>query len=140
MVRRNCTWAAAAAALTLALAGCDRGATENPSAPGSPGTGNPRETAAPMAPDTPPGGPSGVKGSLPHPGSSGGDAVPGTTGRGTAEEGGRSQAPQPGAGLQGGLGRNAGMADSAASGASAPAGTATQGNTNRTQGSATGQR
>lgn len=139
MLVRTCTWAATAA-LAMTLAACNRGATDNPNASGSPGTGNPRETAAPSAPDTPPGGPSGVKGSLPHTGSSGGDAVPGATGRGTAEEGGRSQTPQPGSGLQGGLGRNAGMADSAASGASAPAGTATQGSTNRTPGGATGQR
>jgi hypothetical protein len=139
MLGRTCTWAAVAA-LSLALAGCDRGAKENPNAQGSPGTGNARETAAPGAPDTPPGGPSGVKGSLPHTGSSGGDTVPGTTGRGTAEEGGRSQTAQPGSGLQGGLGGNAGMAGSAASGASAPAGIATEGSTNRTPGGATGRR
>lgn len=88
-------------ALALALAGCDRGATGNPTAQGSPGTGNAREVAAPVASDTAAGGPTGVKGSMAHPGSSGGDAVPGTTGSGTAGT------AQPGTGLQGGLG-NAG--------------------------------
>jgi hypothetical protein len=108
-----------AASLSLALAACDRGATGNPNAPGSPGTGNAAEVKAPAAADTPPGGPSGVKGSLAHPGSSGGDAVPGVTGSGTSEPGGRSQTAQPGSGLQGGLGRSAGM------GGSVPSGTGT---------------
>src|SRR5438874_1521963 len=90
---RHCSVVLAAVAL---LGACDRGATGNPNAPGSPGTGNAPQVSAPTAPDTPPGGPSGVKGSLPHPGSSGGDAVPGTTGSGTAESGGRSPTVQPG--------------------------------------------
>jgi hypothetical protein len=72
-----------AAALSLGVAGCDRGSGGNPNAQGSPGTGNAREVRVPSAPDTAPGGPSGVKGSVAHPGSSGGDAVPGTTGSGT---------------------------------------------------------
>ncbi|HEY0822315.1 MAG TPA: hypothetical protein VGD76_00900, partial [Ramlibacter sp.] len=67
----------------LALAACSKQADTNPNAPGSPGTGNSAEVVRPAAPDGPPGGPSGVAGSLPHPGSSGGDAVPGTTGSGT---------------------------------------------------------
>ena len=53
----------------------------------------------PSAPDTTTGGPSGVKGSMPHPGSSGGDMVAGTTGKGGASA-------QPGTGTQGGLGMN----------------------------------
>jgi hypothetical protein len=92
------------ALLCVVLAGCDRAREDNPNAPGSPGTGNPREVVQPSAPDTPPGGSSGMKGSLPHPGSSGGDPVPGTTGSGTSDPGGRSQTPQPGTGLAGGLG------------------------------------
>lgn len=44
----------------LALAACDKGVQAHPDAPGS----------------------SGMKGSFPHSGSSGGDAVPGTTGGG----------------------------------------------------------
>lgn len=119
----------------LSLAACDRGATSNPNAPGSPGTGNAPEVRAPVAGDTPPGGPSGVKGSLPHPGSSGGDAVPGTTGSGAADSS-RSQAAQPGSGLQGGLGRNQGMATSTPPGT----GQAADGSTNRTSSGAVGQR
>ena len=94
-----------AAATTLALASCNRGGagTGNPNAPGSPGTGNASETSTPVVADTKPGGPSGVKGSLPHPDSSGGDAVLGTTGTGNAG------AAQPGTGLQGGLGNAGGM-------------------------------
>ena len=65
----------------MALAACDKATNSgNANAPGSPGTGNPPVVATPMAPDTQPGGTSGVAGSLPHPGSSGGDAVMGATG------------------------------------------------------------
>lgn len=111
----------------LALAGCDKAVTGgNANAPGSPGTGNPREVAAPSAPDTPPGGPTGVKGSLPHPGSSGGDAVPGTTGRGTSEPDSRSQTAQPGAGTTGGLGGSSGVGMTGSFPASSPAGTTSQ--------------
>ncbi|MHB1123559.1 MAG: hypothetical protein ACYC0T_12675 [Ramlibacter sp.] len=62
-----------AAAASLGLAGCERGAdsgaTVNPNAPGSPGTGNSTQVVTPSAADGPPGGPSGVAGSAPHPGS-----------------------------------------------------------------------
>lgn len=116
-----------AAGLTLALAACgrgaDSGATANPNAPGSPGTGNPPVIATPQAPDSPPGGPSGVAGSAPHPGSSGGDAVPGATGSRII-----GQAPAPGGGLQGGMG--AGPAASTATGtgtAAPPAGAVPEG-------------
>jgi hypothetical protein len=107
-----------AAALSLGLAACDRGAGGNANAPGRPGTGNPVEATTPAAADTTAGGPSGVKGSQPHAGSSGGDAVPGATGSGTSEAGGRSQTAQPGTGLQGGLGRNAAMSSSTEAGTS----------------------
>ena len=109
---------------TLALGGCDKAAQGNSNASGSPGAGNPREFAAPAAPDTPPGGSSGRKGSMPHPGSSGGDAVPGTTGRGTSDPGGRSQSAQAGVGTAGGLGGSSGLGMTGsfpASGASSPA-------------------
>lgn len=94
----------------LALTACDKATNSgNANAPGSPGTGNPRELATPGAADTPPGGPSGVKGSLSNPGSSGGGAVSGTTGRGTTDVGGRSQGAQVGGGTAGGLGGNSGL-------------------------------
>ncbi len=120
---RRFAFAFAAAAAALALAGCDRGAdsgaTANPNAPGSPGTGNPTVVVTPSAPDSPSGVPSGIGGSAVHPGSAGGDAVPGATGSGTL-----GQAPPPaGSGLQGGMG--AGPASSPAGTASAPAGGAT---------------
>lgn len=96
---------------SLGLVACDRGGqTANPNAPGSPGTGNPPVVATPAAPDSTSGsGPSGVKGSQPHPGSSGGDAVAGASGSGAS-------APQPGTGLQGGQGTGAGMAPGQAAG------------------------
>jgi len=111
--------------MSLGLAACDRGArsgaTANPNAPGSPGTGNAPVTASPAAPDSPTtGGSSGEKGSQPHTGSSGADAPPGTSGSG-------GQAAQPGTGLQGGLGTNT------APGQSAPAAEGTKNRT--TQGS-----
>ncbi len=94
----------------LATSACDKATNSgNANAPGSPGTGNPREVVAPAAADTPPGGPSGVKASLPHSGSSGGDAVSGTTGRGTTDVGGRSTGAQVGGGTAGGLGGNSGL-------------------------------
>ena len=94
-----------AAASSLGLAACQRGAdsgaTANPNSPGRPGTGNDVEVARPAAPDSSGGrGPSGVKGSMPHPGSSGGDAPPGTTGQGTSAMG-----AGPGTGLAGGTGQ-----------------------------------
>lgn len=129
-----------AAALLLALTtaslgacqrGADSGATANPNAPGSPGRGESAVQAAPQMPDGPPGGPSGVKGSAPHPGSSGGDVVPGTSGRGTNDAGAASVRGGPaGAGLDGGLG-----------GTSAGGTTPPPGSTNRSGGGgAVGQR
>jgi hypothetical protein len=110
------------ASLSLGLAGCNRASEGNPGAPGSPGTGNPREVARPTAADTPSGGLSGVKGSLPHAGSSGGDAPPGATGSGTADAGGQNQASQPGAGLAGGMSGSSGLGMTG----TFPAGTGTQ--------------
>ncbi|HEY0920206.1 hypothetical protein [Devosia sp.] len=129
---RTCALIVAAAA-SLGLAGCgrgaDSGATANPNAPGRPGTGTPTQVVTPAAGDSAPGGPSGVAGSAPHPGSSGGDAVPGATGSGTV-----GQAPPAGSGLQGGMGSGP---------ASSPAGTGTSATTapggSVPEGSATGQ-
>jgi hypothetical protein len=92
-----------AAASSLGLAAChrgaDSGATSAENAPGNPGKGNGVEVAQPQAADSSSGrGSSGARGTLPHPGSSGGDAPAGTTGKGgTATMGG------PGTGLNGGL-------------------------------------
>ena len=120
-----------AAASSLGLAACQRGAdsgaTANPVAPGRPGTGNPTEVARPAAPDNSSGrGPSGVAGSMPHPGSSGGDAPAGTTGKGTSAMG-----AGPGTGLAGGTGQ--GMSPGVPSGAA-------EGSTNRVPGGSTGTR
>lgn len=95
----------------LALTACgDKAVTGgNANAPGSPGTGNAPVTAAPLAPDTATGGSSGKAGTAAVTGSSGGDAVPGTTGRGTSETGARSDSPQPGSGTAGGLGGSSGL-------------------------------
>jgi hypothetical protein len=119
MMQRTWVFASLAAACALALGACSKQADTNPNAPGNPGTGNATLSSKPVAPDGPPGGPSGVAGSSPHTGSSGGDVLPGTSGSGTAEASGRSQTPQPGSGLNGGL--NAGTA--AIAGASAAGGT-----------------
>jgi hypothetical protein len=100
-----------AAALVLGLAGCDRSATADPNAQGSLSPGNPRSAAAPSAADTASSRLSGAKGSLPGPGSFR-YAVPGGTGSGTSDPGERSQTPQPGTGLQGGLGGGLGMTGS----------------------------
>lgn len=125
----------------LTLTGCERVATSGSTPPVGAATGNPRETTAPQAPDSKAGGPSGVTGSAAHPGSSGGDAVPGTTGKGTSEMGGRSQAPQPGVGLSGGLGGSTGLGMTGNFPAGTPTqGTAPQGGANRSNGSATGAR
>lgn len=136
----------ACAALAACGRGADTGATTNPNAPGQPGTGNPVEAAAPQQPDSMAGGSSGMKGSLPHPGASGGDAVPGATGRGAPEDGGRSQPPPPGTGTTGGLGGTAGLGMTgtfppagAAQEGSGPA-AAPQGTTNRSGGGAAGAR
>ncbi|TFZ02356.1 hypothetical protein EZ313_13895 [Ramlibacter henchirensis] len=129
----------AAAALSACGRGADSGATANPSAQGSPGKGNAVEQArVPLRGDGPPGGSSGAKGSAPHTGASGGDAVPGTTGRGTADAGGRSQTPGPGTGTTGGLGASQGQ--TATMGAAPSGGTATSGSSNSTSGSAVGGR
>lgn len=100
-----------AAVLVLGLAGCDRGAAGNPIAQGSPGSRTVPTVATPFPSDTPPNGPSRVKGAMSQPGSSG-DAVSATTGSGTSDPGERSQTPQPGTGLQGGLGGGLGMTGS----------------------------
>lgn len=146
--------AAVALALSAVLAGCgqgaDTGATSNPNAPGSPGTGNAAEVSTPTRAagqgDSGAPGPSGVKGSAPHPGSSGGDTVSGITGRGTDEAGGRSQTAQPGLGTTGGLGGQAGAAATMGAGqptsGSADAGQTTvpDGSPNRTTSGAVGRR
>ena len=127
----------------LTLVACDQGVRGNPNSPGSPGTGNSREVVAPAAADTPTGGPSKVVGSLRHPGSSGGDAIPGVTGKGTSDTGGRSQTAQAGVGTAGGLGGNSGLGMTGSfpavgtSGASG-GGTATTGSTMRTPGGVVG--
>src|SRR3954470_8787741 len=110
-------WALAlAAAASLGLAGChrgaDSGAAANANAPGRPGA-NSTEVAQPQAADSSSGrGTSGAKGSMPHPGSSGGDAPVGTTGSGTKSMGG------PGTGLAGGMnpapGQQTGVAEGTA--------------------------
>lgn len=95
---------------TVALTACDKAVTGgNANAPGSPGTGNAASTSVPLAADTPPGGSSGKAGTAATSGSSGGSAVPGVTGRGTAEPGSRSQSAQPGVGTTGGLSGSSGL-------------------------------
>jgi hypothetical protein len=133
----------------LALSACDKAAHESPTTvPGSPGQGNPPEVIAPAAPDTPPGGSSGMKGSVPVPGTSGGGAPVGTTGRGTSEPGARSQSAQPGVGTAGGLAGNSGLG---MTGSFPPEGSSTQagdrsggvappGSPNSTRGSSVGNR
>ena len=129
----------------LTLVACDKGVHGNPNAPGSPSTGNVRELTAPSAADTPAGGPSGVARSLPHPGSSGRDAVPGVTGKGTSDIGGRSHTAQAGGGTAGGLGGKSGLGMTGsfpAAGASASAGgnSATAGSSIRPPGGGVGVR
>jgi hypothetical protein len=127
-------WIAAGVLGAMALAGCDRGAstgaTSNPNAPGSPGQGNETRTVTPTRGDTPPGGSSGAVGTASFPDSSGGDAVPGLTGSGSATPG--SSVTQPGLGTTGGLGASGGVAgpppepqagDAAATRGPVPAGT-----------------
>jgi hypothetical protein len=135
--------AAVALLATLALAACQRGAdsgaTANPNAPGSPGDAAVARQAAPQRSDGPPGGSAGAKGSVPHPGSSGGDAVVGTSGRGTSEPGSRStEAATPGSGLNGGLGGSTG--NTGTMGAGPQARSVPQGGTNRSNDSTTGFR
>ncbi|HYF42086.1 MAG TPA: hypothetical protein VEA35_06510 [Ramlibacter sp.] len=128
----------------VALAGCgrgaDSGATSNANAPGSPGTGNAATASRPLAGEGPPGGPSGVKGSAPHTGASGGDPVPGTTGSGASETGGRSQTAQPGVGTTGGLGGTTAMGAAGSQGATDGAGAASRGSSNSTPDGAVGRR
>jgi hypothetical protein len=147
MARR--TWVLASlAACALTLGACSKQAESNPNAPGNPGTGNATVTSQPAAADGPPGGSSGAAGSAPQTGSSGGDVMPGTTGKGTAEIGGRSQPAAPGVGLNGGLDSGGTVAGSSPAGSStsAPAGAgpgssvAGSGSSNTTSGSAVGQR
>jgi hypothetical protein len=126
---------AAAGACAALVAGCGDRAERNANAPGSPGTGNPTAVVQPAAPDGPPGGPSGIKGSVAHPGSSGGEAIPGTTGSGTVAGG---QPAQPGAGLNGGLGMTGSFP--AGTSTSATMGNAADGSPNTTSKNAVGQR
>ncbi|HEX2544054.1 MAG TPA: hypothetical protein VHL79_04205 [Ramlibacter sp.] len=116
-----------AAACLLALGACSKQAETNPVAPGSPGTGNSTEVVRPSAPDGPPGGPSGIAGSAPHTGSSGGDVLPGTSGRGTNDVTARSQTVEPGSGLNGGLGTGTSAVMGAAPSAEAPTSSAPTG-------------
>jgi hypothetical protein len=136
--------AAACGAALLLLGACSDRADVNPNAPGSPGTGNTAEVVRPAVPDGPPGGPSGIKGSAPHSGASGGDVVPGTSGSGTVDAGGRSQVAQPGVGLNGGLNAGSGLSGSFPAGGtatSAPMGAGpADGSPNANSGSAVGAR
>ena len=132
-MRRNAwSFASLVAACALTLAACSERADVNPNAPGSPGTGNAAQSVRPAAPDGPPGGPSGIAGSAPHTGSSGGDVLPGTTGRGTTDASGRTQTAQPGAGLNGGLGGGNNVMGSSAA--------VPGGSSNNTPGNAVGSR
>jgi hypothetical protein len=150
MKRQAWAFATVVAACALALGACSKQADTNPNAPGSPGSTNSSEVVRPAAPDGPPGGPSGIVGSAPHTGSSGGDVLPGTTGSGTDETSGRSQAAQTGTGLNGGLGgSNSVMGAAPATDApvtSAPSGSGPgstaggSGSSNATPGSAVGGR
>lgn len=144
MTRRSSALAILAAACALTLAGCDRHrplpSDPHANEPGSPGTGNPVTQVQPTAPDTQPGGSSAGAGSLPHVGSSGSDALPGVTGKGTSDA-----STPPGVGLNGGVGSGSASvtgSTSAGTGTSAPmgAGAAPQGSTNTTTGSSFGNR
>jgi hypothetical protein len=143
----------ASACLAACQRGADSGATSSPNAPGSPGTGNAASVSVPQQGESSSGsGPSGVAGSAPHPGASGGDVVRGASGKGTSDNAARSQTAQPGSGLNGGLGATDGTTALGAG----PAGTnptktggadqanqqesAAQGSTNRTPGGAVGRR
>lgn len=132
----------------IALAACgDKAVTGgNATAPGSPGTGNATTTATPLASDSQAGGSSGMVGSAPVPGTSGGDAGPGVTGRGTSEIGGRSAPAQAGVGTTGGLGGNFGLGMTGsfpavgASNAARTSGAAAAGSTSSTPDNAVGRR
>lgn len=126
MERQAWAFVTVVAAFALALGACGKQADTQPNAPG--GSADTAEVVRPAAPDGPPGGSSGVVGSGPYSGASGGDVIPGTTGSG------RSQTAQPGAGLGGGLGGG----NSAAMGA--PATPGGSGSSNATSSSAVGQR
>lgn len=117
-----------AVSAVAALAGCDRGATSNPNAPGSPGTGNPTVQTAPATGDKPAESANAAAGST-GPGGAAQGAV-------TAREatGGSSGSVPPGGGLQGGMGAGP------APGASGPAAVVPDGSTNATPGSATGNK
>ncbi|WP_427915379.1 hypothetical protein ACPWT1_10895 [Ramlibacter sp. MMS24-I3-19] len=130
----------ASACLAACHRDADSGATANGNAPGSPGASNAATVRVPQQGDTSSGrGPSGVAGSLPHPGSSGGDAVVGTTGKGTSANNAESQTAQPGSGLHGGLGASDRTSSMGAAGPSEAA-TPSQGSANRTTGSSVGNR
>ena len=128
------------AACTLTLAACSKEVDTNATAPGSPGTGNGVAVVKPAAPDGPPGGSSGEKGSIAQSGTSGGGAVPGATGDGSAVVGAGTQAP--GVGLDGGLGNGSVMGSSPSTNSTTapivtPGG---NGSTNLTPGSSVGNR
>jgi hypothetical protein len=127
-------WAfAGLVAVALSLGACSKQADQAPNAPGSPGAGNSTEVVKPSVADGSSGaGPSGIAGSAPHTGASGGDVVAGTTGKGLEASDGRSAPAQAGIGLNGGLGNGSGAAmGNAAAGNGSP---------NTTSSSAVGQR
>jgi hypothetical protein len=134
-MRASWVLATLAAAGALALGGCSKQADDNAVAPGRPDPGNSAEVVQPQAADTPPGGPSGITGSLPHPGSSGGDAVAGATGSDATGAASGQLAARPGAGLDGGLGNT--PADGANAMGAAPV---PDGSPNRTTKSSVGNR
>jgi len=76
---------------------------------------------------------------MPHPGSSGGDAVSGVTGKGEAQADANAKSPSapPGAGLNGGLGASSGTA---AMGAGKQQDQVPQGSSNTTPRSSVGNR
>lgn len=116
-----------AAGVAGALAGCDRGATNNPNGPG---TGNPTVQAAPATGDKPAEPANAVAGSS---GPGGAAAGPDTAHQANGS-GASSGSVPPGGGLQGGMGAGP------APGASGPAAAVPEGSTNATPGSATGNK
>jgi hypothetical protein len=139
MARTSSALALLVAACALTLGACSKQADTSANAPGSPGTGNATEVVRPAMPDSPPGGPSGIAGSTPHPGSSGGESPAGTTGTGTDT----ASQSVPGQGLDGGLNSSQGAASAPAGGNAAMGASgsgALQGSPNTTSGNAVGQR
>jgi hypothetical protein len=139
-MRPSWVLATLAAAGALALAGCSK-EIDNANAPGRPDPGNSAEIVRPQAPDSPAGGPSGIAGSLPHPGSSGGDAVAGAAGSGnTSQTTAAEMAARPGVGLDGGLGTSAADAGTAGGTAMGAGPVVPDGSPNRTTKSSVGNR